>query len=149
MKYFPNYSISSHGRVRNNKTNETVDPVLSHGSIYNQVKLKRDFESATCRIDLLVAVAFKSNLENKPILEHIDEDITNNHVRNSRWVDYDHQNKGITSISTSGFRGVTYVKQGMYTTSIKIGGKTIRLGSFYIAVDASKAYKAKTKELHG
>ena len=61
MKHFPNYSISNHGNIRNDKTNKMVVPDLSSAGIYYQVKLKGECKTVTCRVDLLVAVAFKPN----------------------------------------------------------------------------------------
>ena len=101
-------------------------------------------------IEAFLAVSINRMVAQR-MLEHIDNDITNNHVKNLRWVDYDQPGANSTRLNnTSGFRGVSYSKQSeKYTASIQIGGKTKHLGSFYTAEEAWKAYEAKVKDLHG
>ena len=72
---FPGYSVSNHGNVRNDKTRKMLKPILC------KTKSPRlDLCSISCDLDRLVAVAFIPNPENKRMLEHIDNDVTNNHV---------------------------------------------------------------------
>ena len=42
------------------------------------------------------------------MLEHIDNDVTNNHVKNLKWINYDRPEAKSTRLNnTSGYRGVT------------------------------------------
>ena len=47
-------------------------------------ELRRHCRSISCNVEILV-VAFIPNPENKRMLEHIDDVITNNHVKKLRW----------------------------------------------------------------
>jgi hypothetical protein len=59
-------------------------------------------------------------------------------------------NTKLKTTNTSGHKGVHWCKnRGMWTASIRGSGKRTNLGYFNFAEDASEAYKAKAKELHG
>lgn len=88
------YQISNLGRVR------SLDRVDSLGrkqigciligsnswNGYRQVSLKRNSKSKTFRVHRLVANAFLENNDNKPQVNHKDEDKHNNNVKNLEWV---------------------------------------------------------------
>ena len=57
-----------------------------HG--YLQVHLMNGNNRKTFNVHRLVAIAFIPNPENKPCIDHIDTDKTNNHVDNLHWVTY-------------------------------------------------------------
>jgi hypothetical protein len=78
------YSISSYGRVRNNKTNHIL-----HGkknlSGYLQVALRKDGKQKWFLIHRLVAQLFTPNLFGGGEIDHIDGNRLNNHYENLRW----------------------------------------------------------------
>jgi hypothetical protein len=91
------YSVSSAGQVRANwadvprrtKINRVriekvaVLAAYLHTNGYWRINLGRKNRHYVHR---LVATAFLPNPENKPFVDHIDGDRTNNHVSNLRWV---------------------------------------------------------------
>ena len=93
-----------------------------------------------------------ANPDDKPTVDHIDKDKTNNNVQNLRWATRSEQvqNQGKRSDNTSGYKGVCYHKQTKkYQARIRIGDKYKSLGYFKTAEEASKAYEAAAKEHHG
>lgn len=52
---------------------------------YSYVKLSHNKKTTGYQIHRLVAMAFLPNPENKPEVDHIDSDITNNKLCNLRW----------------------------------------------------------------
>lgn len=87
------YQISSEGRVKSLKriarNNHTVDSKIRKPKIdkdgYCCVSLWIDGVSKEYFIHRLVAQAFVSNPENKPCIDHINTDRTDNRVENLRW----------------------------------------------------------------
>ena len=80
---YENYSVSTYGRVRNDKLN-IIMKTKSHFN-YEVVRLISNGERKPVRVHRLVAQAFLPNPDNLPQVNHIDEDKTNNHVENLEW----------------------------------------------------------------
>lgn len=85
IKDFPNYLITSHGRVWSKQLNNWLTPTKNrrgnHIRLYVNLGKKHRFY-----IHQLVAKAFLPNPQNLPEIDHIDGDATNNHLENLRWV---------------------------------------------------------------
>ena len=82
---FPNYSVSNLGRVRNDRTGKILKPGKNRCG-YRQVILSQGHcKSRVFSVHRLVADAFILNPENKPELNHIDGDPSNNQVDNLEW----------------------------------------------------------------
>ena len=88
---FPNYLVTSYGRVLSLKDNNGKDRILeikqnSGNRHYFYVMLSNNSKKKRLSVHRLVAQAFIPNPENKPQVNHIDEDKANNHVSNLEWV---------------------------------------------------------------
>lgn len=113
------YEVSNHGRVRSldRIVRGRWGPVFYKGQLmsqspdtsgYLQTALCKDGVEYTRSVHRLVAEAFIPNQDNKPCINHIDEDKTNNHVDNLEWCTYSEntnhgtRNKRVSTKNTNG-----------------------------------------------
>ena len=151
IKNYENYSISNFGIIKNNKTNRIMKQDIRKDG-YKQIKLYKNGIMKSFRVHRLVAKAFLENPDNKPKVDHIDENKSNNNVKNLRWstVQDNSYNRGKQINNTSGFKGVCFNKHAnKYKAQININGKRKHLGYYETPEEASNAYETKAKELHG
>lgn len=78
------YSISDTGEVRKDTNSYMMKPYIQHG--YAHVTLQINKKPKRFNIHRLVAIAFIPNPDNKPYVNHIDGNKTNNCVDNLEWV---------------------------------------------------------------
>ena len=89
---FPDYLITSHGRVLSLHTyhgSNKIREIKSHINKVNgyvQVNLHKNGKQYSKHLHRLVAQAFIHNPDNKPQVNHIDENKTNNHMSNLEWM---------------------------------------------------------------
>lgn len=89
---FPNrYLISNMGRVWSTYSSQFLTPKLTQKG-YLRVSLCENGYREECFIHRLVAIAFIANPENKPTVNHINEDKTDNSVQNLEWATQLEQN---------------------------------------------------------
>lgn len=94
---FDNYLVSNYGNIKSlsrviksprGKTRIIPERILKPGKLqhgYLSVVLSNNIKSYTMRVHRLVAMAFIPNPNNLPIINHKDENPSNNHVDNLEW----------------------------------------------------------------
>ena len=88
---FPNYEVSSKGRVKNIISNIYLKSSSNDGR-YNRCILCNDLIHKIFVVHRLVAKEFINNPENKPTVDHIDKNKQNNCLSNLRWATHKEQN---------------------------------------------------------
>ena len=123
---FPNYLIYPDGKVYNQKYDRFLKASLgNHG--YLCLNLRKNNKTYLKSIHRLVGQAFIPNPENKPQIDHIDRDKSNNNVENLRWVNNseNQQNQDVKCTNKLGIKNICY-NEGMnrYTFTKTINGNT-------------------------
>lgn len=85
------YKISSHGRVWSCRKNRCLKDIITNNG-YCRVHLVNNGSVKSMAIHRLVAMAFIPNPENKPTVNHKNEDKKDNHVENLEWATIAEQN---------------------------------------------------------
>ena len=116
---FPNYQVSNLGRVKSYKYNEekVLKPRIGKrkGDEYAKVALYKDNKAHNIGVHRLVAFAFLPNPDNKPQIDHIDQNKLNNNISNLQWAtsSENNLNKGNIFIGTNtGEPYISYDKCG-------------------------------------
>ena len=144
-----NYEVSSFGRVRNAKTEKILAQRINDRD-YSMVTLSKNNKSKHFRVHRLVAEAFIPNPDEKPSVDHIDGNRSNNIWTNLRWATA--SENGANSKRNAGKelpKGVSLNKSGTYRVKIEKYGKQYHVGCFKTVEEAKNAYREKAIELHG
>lgn len=86
---YENYSVSSEGNVKNNKTGRVLKKYKyknGYKNGYELVTLCKNGKTKTFQVHRLVAIMFIPNPENKTCVDHINCVRNDNRVENLRWV---------------------------------------------------------------
>lgn len=116
------YQVSDLGRVKRVETGRILKGYKITGD-YLGVKLCKNNIKSSQKIHRLVAEAFIPNSENKPQVNHIDEDKTNNVVSNLEWMT-------ATENNNHGTRNKRAAKTISKSKSIPIIATNIKTGEF-------------------
>jgi len=134
------YDVSSIGTVRNRETGKNIK--LSKKSTgylvwgcYNGLKVDTYVHRA-------VALAFLPNPEGYPTVDHKNQNKTDNRLENLRWASVSMQNRNQSNRGEVPFKGVS--KDGKkFRARIKINGKTVHIGIYGTAEEASASFAAR------
>lgn len=145
IKDHENYEVSNLGNIRNTKTGRILKPHVTNGG-YCNVSLNRKLKL----IHQLVAKSFLENPNNLEVVDHINNDKTDNSVNNLRYatIQQNCRNKILSSNNTSGYKGVSWYKPlHKWKASITIDKKKNHIGYFCTIEEALNA-RLKAVEQH-
>jgi hypothetical protein len=153
-----NYSISNFGRVKSisryvnlkNGKRKTKNRIMKIDK-NNVIKVRKNNQIIRFNISRLVYEIFKGKIEDTNVIDHIDRNRANNHIKNLRQCTqrqntYNNKsNKG-----NSKYKGVSWHKQrNKWGAYIHYNYRKIHLGYYTIEKEAAMAYNKKAKELFG
>lgn len=87
---YPNYKATSDGRIWSKRKKGFLIPSVVEG--YHHVSLCRNGTIRNVFVHRIIASVFLPNPNNEPIINHKDENKTNNRVDNLEWCSYQYNN---------------------------------------------------------
>lgn len=118
------YQVSSEGRVKSFQQNTITGRLLKPKTDkdgYKEVCLHKDGHQYMRKVHRLVGIAFIDNPNNLPMINHIDEDKSNNNIDNLEWVtpkeNCNHGTAIERMISTKGSRPFRCIETGKIYTN--------------------------------
>jgi len=150
IKDYLNYSVSSFGKVRNDKSNRMLKLTKRDG--YYRIDLHKKKAKQSFAIHRLVAMTFIDNKHNKPFVDHQNNNKTDNNVKNLRFVTNQENsfNASLSKSNTSGVKGVIYNKRDRkWEARIYLNGKQHFIGNYKTLEEAKSARSKKAQKLFG
>ncbi len=134
IKEHSNYSVSTDGMVRNDKTGRILKPALTHNGYY-----RVDLNGKLCRVHTLVAETYIDNPNNYNQVNHIDGNKTNNNVDNLEWCTC---SQNLLHAYKNGFKSVNYenIKEPRPILQLSLDGEVIRRFERIIDVERELGY---------
>ena len=146
-----NYDVSDQGNIQNNKTGRVLKQ-FHDGNGYKIVNISINGRTCTRSVHRLVAHSFIPNLENKPNVDHIDGNKSNNNVSNLRWCNQAEncRNTKLGIRNTSGIKGVYFNKKLIkWCAQITVNQVTTYIGTYLTINEAKLARRRKATQMFG
>lgn len=150
IKDFEQYAISIYGEVINIKTGRKMKQQNLRG--YKRIKLISDGKESRFLVHRLVANAFLDKIENKTLIDHIDNNKTNNCLDNLRFCNHSEnmRNSKISKVNKCSVKGVSYSEDTKkWRAYISFNKKRTHIGCFDSLEEAKIARQNKSLELFG
>lgn len=108
---YDNYLLFANGKILNCDSDKWINGTKRKDG-YIEVCLYKDKKRKSFLLHQLIANAFIPNPENKKFIDHINHQKDNNRIENLRWCSSsaNNKNQSLSSVNSSGFRGVSYDK---------------------------------------
>ena len=137
---FENYMIYEDGRVwSKNGKGRFLKPTSINKKGYLGVCLCNKDIKKTMKIHRLIALHYIPNPENKPEVDHIDNNRQNNNIENLRWATRSENNCNKGVYGEVNFKGVSKHRNKFRASSTR-NGKKIHIGIYDTAEEAGEAF---------
>ena len=145
------YEVSTHGRVRNAKTERILKP-CNNGNGYLRIQLCKNGTKKSYFAHRLTAFEFIDKPLHKLHVDHIDGNPLNNDISNLRYASsaQNSMNSKKQQNTTSIYTGVSFYKSlNKWRAQIQIDGSKKHLGFFENEKDAALAYNKAASHYFG
>ena len=138
IKNFEDYTISENGDVWSKYSDRFLKSSISHKGYIN-VSLYKNGKQKTFGIHRLLAMAYIPNPDNKPTVDHIDINPSNNSLSNLRWATREEQQENQNAYGEIPHKHICYnyhkksgnkyyqiKKEGYFTKKLNINKYTLK-----------------------
>ena len=150
---FKNYQVSNLGNVRSLNYRQTgktkvLMKYINNRNRYTLNLYKEGKRYSNRNISVLVAQAFLNHKPNghKLVVDHINNISKNDKLYNLQVITH-RQNLTKERKSKTGFTGVYFNRKGGFCSGIRVKGKSLHLGTYKTAKEASLAYQDALKNI--
>lgn len=144
------YQVSDLGNVFSVRSNRLMSLTPDKKAGYFRVCLTKNKKGSNCQVHQLLAMAFLNHKPNgiNMVVDHIDNDKTNNKLSNLQIVKHRYNCSKDRSGYSSRYVGVTWRKSVCkWRSQIQVNGKNLHLGLFDCELKAAIAYNNKLKQI--
>jgi len=140
---FCNYIIFDDGSVLSIKSGNLLKRLLHHTG-YEYYLLRKNKKTHFKALHRLLGEAYIPNPENKPEIDHIDRNTTNNNLSNLKWATHseNQHNKGVSKNNKLGIKNI-YKYNGYYHFSKIVDNKPVR--KHFKTLDEAISFSTKYK----
>ena len=126
IKGFENYTTDEYGTITNKNTGVILKPYLNNKG-YKVIDLIKNKKKYKFLVHRLVALNFIPNINNYPIVLHLDNNKLNCHVSNLKWGTYSENNAqairdGLNVVPRPDNRKRYIISNGIYDKTIECNG---------------------------
>jgi len=150
---YENYEVSNFGHVRNKKTGKFLNGTPDKDGYKRGFLTKPKTEKHNLLyVHRIVGLAFLDNQENRPQIDHIDNNVINNNITNLRWANHSENNRNtkLQKINKSGIKGVCWCNTSKkWRAHIHFNGENVSLGKFSTIEEATQVRLHKVNEIFG
>lgn len=140
--YETTHEVSNYGNVRGYRRKKILTPPLDQRG-YKRTKIGKK----SVRVHRLVALTFIPNPDNKPQVNHIDGDKTNNHIENLEWVTNDENREHAVKLGLyKDNKSVLWEKLKRKVVAYGLDGKLV--GEFESLQEAARQLNADASNIH-
>jgi len=146
---YENYIIFKTGKVFSLKRNKFLKPSIGNRGYLKICMCKKGQKRRTMMIHRLLGLLFIPNPGNKPEIDHINRNKTDNRLINLRWATRQEQgnNQKLRESNTSGCKGVTFTKsRQQWETRLRVDGKKYQ--RYFKSKEEAIAYRRELEIKH-
>ena len=117
------YKINKQGEIWSNHYKKLMKLTLNNGTGYYGIEITKDGIPKYTSIHRLLAIQFIPNPDNLPMVDHIDQNKTNNCLENLRWASSRTNNLNMGKTPKSGHQNIYIDSYECAIVNIRVNGK--------------------------
>ena len=135
------YAVNEDGRIYSYISCKYMNPYTdSYG--YFTVTLRKNKVSYWCKVHRIIAVAYIPNPDNKPFVDHINQNKSDNSIDNLRWVSIMENNQNVSVYKTNKLKE-QYICKDHNSFKFKITRNNITHSKTFKTLEEAIEYKNK------